>query len=173
MNLADLQAPTASHVTAFRQFVLEGTRRWAASLLEHAIRHDPAAVPRAGLANAPLPAQMPQRLRAELAEPLTRALQAQLDAHRAEHAGLNRDGADAQSLTLVPEAQIDDEIETARIVQRVESESERERHELAALTSRLHVRDRIDMSTVPLGPLACARALRQATDEAALEAPQS
>jgi hypothetical protein len=64
-------------------------------------------------------------------------------------------------LTLISEAQIDDEIETARIVQLIESGCESELQELAALCSGLAGRASVEPGTVPLRPSECARALRE------------
>lgn len=65
-------------------------------------------------------------------------------------------------LQLIDEAQIDEDIEIARIVQAIESEADWELRQLRALASGLHGRPAIDESLAPLGPLACATGLRAA-----------
>ena len=64
-------------------------------------------------------------------------------------------------LSLISEAQIDDEIETARTVQIIEAEAEAELQELAALCSGLLGRPTIEREMLPLRPSDCARALRE------------
>lgn len=64
-------------------------------------------------------------------------------------------------LTLISEAQIDDEIETARIVQLIEAGCESELQALAALCSGLAGLPAVEPDAVPLRPAECARALRQ------------
>ena len=65
-------------------------------------------------------------------------------------------------LTLIEEAQIDEDIEIARIVQAIESEADWELRQLRALASGLHGLPAIDERVAPLGPLACASGLRSA-----------
>jgi len=65
-------------------------------------------------------------------------------------------------LTLIDEAQIDEDIEIARIVQAIESEADWELRQLRALASGLHGLPAIDESVAPLAPLACASGLRAA-----------
>ncbi|KPF58526.1 hypothetical protein D621_05915 [beta proteobacterium AAP51] len=64
-------------------------------------------------------------------------------------------------LSLISEAQIDDEIETARTVQIIEAEAEAELQELTALCSGLLGRPTIEREMLPLRPADCARALRE------------
>lgn len=68
----------------------------------------------------------------------------------------------AQPLQLIDEAQIDEDIEIARIVQAIESESDWELRQLRALSSGLLGLPAIDETAAPLGPLACATGLRLA-----------
>ncbi len=63
-------------------------------------------------------------------------------------------------LTLIDEAQIDEDIEIARIVQAVEAEADGELQQLAALASGLRGLPGIDFAVLPLRPLACAGGLR-------------
>jgi len=73
-------------------------------------------------------------------------------------------------LTLIDEAQIDEDIEIARIVQSIESEADGELHQLVALCSGLRGLPGIAPEALPLAPLACAGALRAGLAEMALEA---
>ncbi len=68
----------------------------------------------------------------------------------------------AQPLQLIEESQIDEDIEIARIVQAIESESDWELRQLRALSSGLLGLPAIDENAAPLGPLACATGLRLA-----------
>ena len=171
MNLADRPTPATPSPAALAQALRQGLGRWMVAVVERAIRREETAVSIHGLALSTLPAQFLQRRRVEIVQALTRALAAQLDGQPATSTAPGSAAPTrARSLSLISEAQIDDEIETARMVQLVESEAEIELQELAALCSRLHGRPRVDLATVPLGPLPCARALRQAVAEAAPEA---
>jgi len=78
-------------------------------------------------------------------------------------------GAGELSLSLIDEEQIDEEIETARIVQLVEAEAEVELQELAALASTLMRLDHVDPSVMPLRPQACAQGLREGLAGLAVE----
>ncbi len=170
MNLADFPTPVAPRPAAFEHALRQGLGRWVVALVERVIRREDSAVSINGLAGSPLLAQLLQRRRVELVQALTSALTAQLDARAPAPPPATRSAGAGQGLTLISETQIDDEIETARIVQRIESEAEMELHELASLCSRLYERPRIDQAIVPLGPLPCARAVRQAADEVAPDA---
>ncbi len=72
-------------------------------------------------------------------------------------------------LTLIEEAQIDEDIEIARIVQAIESEADWELRQLRALASGLHGLPAIDDAAAPLAPLACAGGLRSALGGLGLE----
>lgn len=101
-----------------------------------------------------------QGRRAALAAALTAALDSALQpAAAAPRQPAAAPGARLQ-LTLIDEAQIDEEIETARIVQAVESEADAELRQLRALASGLAGLPGIDPAAAPLSPLACANGLR-------------
>lgn len=76
------------------------------------------------------------------------------------------------NLALISESQIDTEIETARIVQLIDSGCEAELVDLAGLCSGLLRRPVVDAAVVPLRPSVCAFALREGinrvTQDAAL-----
>ena len=63
-------------------------------------------------------------------------------------------------LSLIEEAQIDEDIEIGRLVRDIESTAESELQSLAALFGGLRGLPFVDIHAVPLPPLACARALR-------------
>ncbi len=64
-------------------------------------------------------------------------------------------------LCLIGEEQIDEEIETSRIVQAIEAEAEVELQELSALCSGLRQLDHVDPDATPLRPQVCALGLRE------------
>ncbi len=78
-------------------------------------------------------------------------------------------GAGPLKLTLIDEAQIDEDIETAHVVQAIEAEAEEELHALAALASGLLGLPGIEPAAVPLTPLLCAGAARAALAGLGLE----
>lgn len=165
MNLFDISMAAQPHAAALADILRQGVGRWVVAMVERAIRREESAVSVHGLANSPLLAQLLQRRRVELVHALSRALVARLDVERDEVSSSPGPVMSGSKLTLISESQIDAEIETARIVQLVESEAELPLLELAALSSRLQGCDRIDIATVPLGPLVCANALREAVHE--------
>lgn len=180
MNLADLPTAVMPDPAAFEQVLRQGLGRWMVGVVDAAIRRQEPAASNHGGSSTPLPGPLLRQRRVALVQALAGALAAQLDA-RASAAPVAARPADgvtdgitdrSADLTLISETQIDDEIETARIVQLIEAGAERELHELARLCSRLQARSRTDLATVPLGPLACARAVRQAADEVAPDAAQ-
>lgn len=71
-------------------------------------------------------------------------------------------GSGEPELRLIGEAQIDEEIETSRIVQAIEAETEAALQDLSALCSGLHQLDHVDPEATPLRPQVCAQALREA-----------
>lgn len=71
------------------------------------------------------------------------------------------DGEDGLQLRLIGEEQIDEEIETSRIVQLIEADAEGELQELSALCSGLRHLDHVDPGAVPLRPQVCALGLRE------------
>lgn len=99
-----------------------------------------------------------QGRRTALVAQLVQALQQQLFATPAAPAVAPRNGR--LTLTLIDESQIDEEIETARIVQAVESEADWELRQLRALASGLAGLPAIDDGVAPLSPLVCANGLR-------------
>ena len=165
MNLADLPDEAPARLAPFLHAVRQGLGGWVVALVERGIRRQETAAAIPGLEASPALAQLLQRRRVELVQALTRALRAQLDATAAPAAAPAGPAPRTLRLTLISETQIDDEIETARLVQLIESEAEIELQELASLCSRLHGSPRVDVATVPLNPPACARALREAVAE--------
>jgi hypothetical protein len=170
VNLADFPTPVAPRPAAFEAAVRQGLGHWVVALVERLIRREEAAVSINGLASTPMLGQLLQRRRVELVQALTTALAAQLEGRAPTASGSSSPAGASLGLTLISETQIDDEIETARIVQLIESEAETEQHELASLCSRLYGRQRVDLACIPLGPLPCARALREAANEVAPDA---
>jgi hypothetical protein len=164
VNLADLPDAAPARLAPFLHVVRQGLGAWVVALVERGIRRQETAAAIPGLEASPALAQLLQRRRVELVQALTQALRAQLDAAPAPAPAAAPAGPAPRTLrlTLISETQIDDEIETARLVQLIESEAEIELQELASLCSRLHGSPRVDVATVPLNPPACARALREA-----------
>jgi hypothetical protein len=149
---------TAAMLVLLRQRRGDLVRHVAAALREHLDAHTTAQ----GFSDRPAPVTADER-----ALRVLRALAGdQTPAAPAAPAA----AAPALRLTLISEAQIDSEIETARIVQQVEAEAEGELQELAALCSGLVGRPAVDPATVPLRPADCARALAEAIDRLAPEA---
>jgi hypothetical protein len=66
------------------------------------------------------------------------------------------------TLSLTDESQIDEDIEIGRLVQAIDSGAEIELQQLAALCGGLRGLPHVDARAVPLPPLTCARAIRQA-----------
>lgn len=175
VNLADPpQLPLTSHLQPFLNVVRQGLGPWMDALVERAIQREQAAAATHGRATAtpPVLVQLLQRRRLELVHALTTALLAQLEVGVPHPAAVQPDQPplEALRLTLISEAQIDDEIETARIVQLIESEAEVPLEHLTGLSSRLHGSLRAELVSVPLNPAACACALRRALAELAPEA---
>lgn len=177
MNLSDPPpqslTPPAPQLEPFLGVVRQELGRWVETLVERAIqREEGAAAPHGHAAATPLLlAPLLKRRRLELVHSLTTALLAQLDAGVPQSAsGAPAQPAAALRLTLISEAQIDDEIETARIVQLIEAEAEAQLQRLALQWSHLHGSARTQLAPVPLNPAACACALRQALAEQAPEA---
>ncbi len=110
-----------------------------------------------------------QGRRAALVAQLVQALQQQLFATPAPATPAVAPKTGRLTLTLIDESQIDEEIETARIVQAVESEADWELRQLRALASGLAGLPAIDDSVAPLSPLACANGLRNGLAALALE----
>ena len=111
-----------------------------------------------------------QGRREALVMQLTLAMQQQLDLPAQPAARESAPADDGwQPLTLIDEAQIDEDIEIARIVQAIESEADWELRQLRALASGLHGLPAIDEAAAPLAPLACAGGLRTALSRLDLE----
>jgi len=71
-------------------------------------------------------------------------------------------GGDSElQLRLIGEEQIDEEIETSRIVQLIEADAEAELQDLSALCSGLRQLDHVDPGATPLRPQVCALGLRE------------
>ncbi|MBL8345167.1 MAG: DUF1631 family protein [Rubrivivax sp.] len=68
---------------------------------------------------------------------------------------------DELQLRLIGEEQIDEEIETSRIVQLIEADAEIELQVLSALCSGLRQLDHVDPGATPLRPQVCALGLRE------------
>lgn len=100
--------------------------------------------------------------REDLVLRITQALRTQLGANAGVKGqqGVAAAADGALTLTLIDEAQIDEEIETARIVQLIESEADVELQELNALCSSLRRLGQVDPQAAPLRPLVCAQGLR-------------
>lgn len=181
MNSARRSLPELPLLDAFRQVVHDGVGSWAAALVERALSDEAAAASGQGQEDSPRLTRPIQHARQSLTHALTHALTQTLgdalrapgDAPQAQPAATpavtaNADVAQPRGRpTLTPESQIDDAIETALLLQLIESEAALELKTLAGLCSGLHALDRLDLSVVPLRPLACARALRDAAHQAA------
>ncbi len=163
MKPARLPLPESPPLEAFRQVVRDGVARWAAALVERAVHEEAASPCDPAQSESPI-----QRAQQALTHALAEAMRAQGDAAQAQPAPAGaQDTAKSHRPTLTPESQIDDAIETALLLQLVESEAALELKTLVDLCSRLHDRDRPDLTVVPLRPLVCARALRDAVRQAA------
>ncbi len=152
---------TAAMLLVLRQRRGDLVRHVAAALREHLDAHTKAQ----GFSDRPAPVSADER-----ALRVLRALAGDQTAAAASAPAVPAAAGPALRLTLISEAQIDSEIETARIVQQVEAEAEGELQELAALCSGLVGRPAVDPSTVPLRPADCARALAEGLDRLAPEA---
>lgn len=109
----------------------------------------------------------------DLVRRITQAVRTQLDASLAGPgaadgtAAAGSGGEDGRAdggltLQLIDEAQVDEEIETARIVSLVEDAAEAELQQLNALCSGLRRLGHVDPKAAPLTPAVIARGLRQA-----------
>lgn len=108
--------------------------------------------------------------REDLVTRITQALRQRVGASEGAGAsGPRADAAGGLTLTLIGEAQIDEEIETARIVQLIESEADAELQELNSLCSSLRRLGHVDPKAAPLRPLVCAQALREALADLPVE----
>ena len=179
MNPAQTRAHgAATSAAAFVQHVRQSVDGWLVAAVDRAVEQLDAPAKRqrvdADCSQSALVLQLLRNRRADLVRHVGAAIREQIDQHAAELGiGPGRPAAAEPSpavapaadkglrLTLISESQIDDEIETARIVQLIESGCEAELQELAALCSGLLERPAVEPGTVPLRPPACARALRE------------
>lgn len=158
------QAGGAS-VQALAEAARHGIVDWVRAMVEDAAVELASPAKRQGVAGdrchtAPA-LELLQGRRAAVVAQLVQALQQQLAAPVAPAAPAAPAAAAGRlTLTLIDEAQIDEEIETARIVQAVESEADWELRQLRALASGLAGLPAIDDAVAPLSPLACANGLR-------------
>jgi Protein of unknown function (DUF1631) len=175
LNPAQSNARAAGPLaTAFLHHVQQAVDAWLLAALELAVEQLDAPTKRqrldADCAQSAVVLQLLRQRRGEIVRHLGAALRERVAQHAAElglaappdaaaPAAVGR--APASRLTLISEAQIDDEIETARIVQLLELGCEAELQELAALCSGLLERPAVEPATVPLRPAECARALRE------------
>ena len=111
--------------------------------------------------------QLLKRQHVTLAEKVVLALEQSLDEHTAAaaFAPVGNAARPAPSvggrltLRLMDEAQIDQDIEIGRLVQSIEAEAELELKHLAAMCTGMLGQTVVDQHTLPLPPLACAKAL--------------
>jgi hypothetical protein len=89
------------------------------------------------------------------------------DSHR--RAGHAAAGSGVE-LSLIADTQIDEDIEMARIMQRIDAAADTELRQLASLCSSLKSMTAVRVEAIPLHPGLCARALRQALADFALPA---
>ncbi len=190
MNPAQSSArAVGTSAAAFVHQVRQSVDGWLVAAVERAVEQIDAPSKRqridADYSQAAAVLQVLRTRRGDIVRHVGSALREQIDQHAADNGLAPRPaaadghgpapdagGSRGLRLTLISEAQIDDEIETARIVQLIESGCESELQELAALCSGLLERPGVEPGTVPLRPAACARALRDGvgriTQDAAL-----
>ncbi len=165
---SNAHTPAAGHDGAsFLRAVRQGLEAWVRAAVDHAAEELASSTQRLAVAGgrehtSPVLAVL-RKDREDLVLRITQALRAQLSAPAtggsAPEAGPAADGV--LTLTLIDEAQIDEEIETARIVQLIESEADAELQELNALCSSLRRLGHVDPKAAPLRPLVCAQGLRE------------
>lgn len=165
--------PPAADAASFLRRVRQGVQGWVAAAVEAATNDlGSSAQVNAVVGGREHTAPALAALRhqgAELARRITQAVQAQLDA-AAPHPGAQAGTPAAPAapaagglvLQLIDEAQVDEEIETARIVTLIESEADAELQQLNALCSGMRRLGHVDPKAAPLQPALCARGLRQA-----------
>lgn len=155
-------APAARSEGAFLRSVIQGIDGWVGAAMAAATAELASASQRQAVATGRehtatvlallekgslgLAAQLSQAIRRELVVP-------------ASGAGEAVRGARLE-LTLIGETQVDEEIETARMVQLIEAEAEAELQQLHALCSGLRGLAHVDGQAAPLRPQLCARGLR-------------
>lgn len=99
--------------------------------------------------------------REDLVQRITQAMRAALASAEPGSQGPGADAGHRLNLSLIDEAQIDEEIETARIVQLIESEADAELQDLNSLCSSLRRLGFVDPKAAPLRPQVCAQGLRE------------
>ncbi len=156
------------------QFVRAGLASWVRLAVERTAGEMASAARIHGVANDRMHTAevlaLLQGRREHLLEQLTRALARQLDAATEPAPATTPAEAPGRlTLTLIDEAQIDEEIEVARIVQAIESGAEWELLQLKGLASGLRGLGAIDAAAMPLAPLAIAAGLRQGLADLGLE----
>ncbi len=159
---------TAAHDGAsFLRAVRQGLEAWVRAAVDQAAEDLSSSAQRLAVAGGrehttPVLAVL-RKDREELVLRITQALRGQLDvpASGSVAPGSSSPSSGELTLTLIGEAQIDEEIETARIVQQIESEADAELQELNALCSSLRRLGQVDPRAAPLRPLVCAQGLRE------------
>jgi len=152
-------ATLARHVRDGVDHWMHAVVRGASNALEAASQVHAVAADRCHIAPA---LSLLKRHREGVVARLARGVQQQLDeGERLPRAALPPAEPDAPlKLTLIGEAQIDEDIEIARIVQAIETEAGVELRLVASLVSGLRGLPGIDLAANPLPPLACAGGLR-------------
>jgi hypothetical protein len=163
-------APTASGVAAFMDQVRGDVVQWVRATVLRATASLGSATQRLNVVgdrqHVASALALLQGQRERLVQALTEAIQHELDilpdaASDARSAPAPRAAAEGPlELTLIGEAQIDEDIEIARIIEVIESECEAELGHLTALTCALRGLPYVLPDAAPLPPLVCAAGLR-------------
>ena len=179
-----LATPTATHTThpstghdgaSFLRAVRQGLEAWVRAAVDRASEELASSAQRLAVAGgrehtSPVLGVL-RNDREDLVHRITQALRARMGSTvGATETGAAGAASGELTLSLIGEAQIDEEIETARIVQLIESEADAELQELNALCSSLRRLGHVDPKAAPLHPLVCAQALREALAELPVEA---
>lgn len=160
----------------FLQSVHQGVEAWMGQAIDEAVSRLSdirPGHPAAGRMAYALPAlELLQTQRAGLVQRVAQAVRGRLQPAPDGGAHTPAGGGDgALTLALLDEAQIDEEIEVARIVQLIDSEAEAELQELGALCSGLRQMSSVDPEATPLRPAVCAQGLREGLAGLPLETP--
>ncbi len=161
-----MRATSPAEPEALSQLVRSGLATWVRAMVAGAAAELASAALRTAVAgdrsHTATALQLLQERRELVVERLAQAIARQLDMATPGRptARVPTDEAGEIRLTLIDEAQIDEDIEIARIVQAVEAEAQGELRQLAALASGLQGLPGIDFTALPLRPLACASGLR-------------
>jgi hypothetical protein len=170
---------TAADAAAFVRLVRSGVPGWVRAMVMRAEAEMGGSAQRNAMASdrehTATALGVLQGRRELLVDRLVQAITRQLgEAERAGRAAQRptaaADNAGALKLTLIDEAQIDEDIEISRIVQAIESGADGELQHLTALACGLHGLPGIDPGAAPLPPLACATGLRAGLVELVLDA---